>query len=97
MNSDGSLAKPPIALVEVQGYVYAAKMGVAELYERAGDNDTATQLRERARQLKQRFNRDYWMEKEKFMAIALEASGRVADVVSSNPGQALWTGIVDED
>ncbi len=97
VNADGTLAKPPIALVEVQGYVYAAKMGIAELYERADDKETATKLRNQAAQLKERLNRDFWMEKERFMAIALEASGRAANVVSSNPGQALWTGIVDDD
>lgn len=97
MNADGTLAKPPIALVEVQGYVYAAKTGIADLYERAGDKAAATTLREQATRLKRQFNRDYWMEKDKFMALALEAGGRAANVISSNPGQALWTGIVDQD
>ncbi len=97
MNADGTLAEAPIALVEVQGYVYLAKTGLAELYERAGDPARANQLREQAEDLRTRFNRDYWMKEKQFYAEALEASGKQAGVVTSNPGQALWTGIVDPD
>ncbi len=95
MNSDGSLATPPIALVEVQGYVYRAKMLMAELYARLGDA-TATRLRQEADDLKARFNRDFWLEEKDFYAIALQKGGRPAAVISSNPGQALWTGIIEE-
>jgi glycogen debranching enzyme len=97
MNSDGSLATPPIALVEVQGYVYRAKLLIANLYERAGDKETAERLRNEAAQLKKDFNRDFWVESKKFYAIALQKDGRPAAVISSNPGQALWTGIIDDD
>ncbi len=95
MNSDGSLATPPIALVEVQGYVYRAKMLIAELYARVGDA-TATRLRQEAEDLKSRFNGDFWLNDKKFYAIALQKDSRPAAVISSNPGQALWTGIVDD-
>lgn len=97
MNADGSLATPPIALVEVQGYVYRAKLLIANLYERAGDKETAERLRNEAAQLKKDFNRDFWVESKKFYAIALQKDGRPAAVISSNPGQALWTGIIDDD
>ncbi|HEX3156211.1 MAG TPA: glycogen debranching N-terminal domain-containing protein [Candidatus Angelobacter sp.] len=97
MNSDGSLAKPPIALVEVQGYVYRAKLLMADLYGRIGDNDTATRLRNEAAELKRDFNRDFWLESKNFYAIALQKEGKPAAVISSNPGQALWSGIVDDD
>ncbi len=96
MNADGSLAVPPIALVEVQGYVYRAKELIAELYARSGDGGAAARLRQEASDLKSRFNRDFWMEDKNFYAIALQKGGRPADVVSSNPGQALWTGILDD-
>lgn len=97
VNADGSLAEPPIALVEVQGYVYAARLGIAELLERSGEDAAAARLRRQAAQLRRRFNRDFWMAKYGIYALALEAGGRQARVVSSNPGHALWCGIADPD
>lgn len=96
MNADGSLAMPPISLVEVQGFVYRAKLVIADLYERAQDKATATRLRHEAASLKEGFNRDFWMKDKHFYALALQKDGRPADVISSNPGQALWSGIVDD-
>ncbi|MER3423426.1 MAG: amylo-alpha-1,6-glucosidase [Nitrospiraceae bacterium] len=97
VNADGSLAQPPIAPVEVQGYVYMAKTMIADLYRRAGEPDRAEQLEREAQQLRTRFNRDFWLEEQGFYALAIQAGGRPCAVVSSNPGQALWTGIVDSD
>ncbi len=96
VNSDGSLATPPIALVEEQGYVYKAKLLIAELYARTGDEKTASEVRKQAQELKERFNRDYWVAEKNFYAIALQKDNRPATVISSNPGQALWTGIIDQ-
>ena len=96
MNEDGSLATPPIALAEVQGYVYRAKLLIADLYSRSGDNETAGRLRNEAGDLKSRFNRDFWLKDKNYFAIALQKDNRPAAVIGSNPGQALWTGIVDE-
>jgi glycogen debranching enzyme len=59
--SDGTLAKPPIALVEVQGYVYAAKKKLAPLFAALGDHALASRLRQEAASLKRRFNRDFWL------------------------------------
>lgn len=97
VNADGHLAQPPIALVEVQGYAYAAKLGMAGLFERAGDRDRGDRLRREAHRLRERFNRDFWMEEQGCYALALQAEGRPASVISSNPGQALWTGIAEPD
>lgn len=97
MNGDGSLATPPIALVEVQGYVYLAKQGIADLYHRSGDHATAARLRGEAAGLRARFNRDFWLRDQRFYALALEKNGRPAAVIASNPGQALWSGICDPD
>jgi glycogen debranching enzyme len=97
MNSDGSLATPPIALVEVQGYVYRAKRLIADLYGRAGENQIADRLRGQAAELKRAFNRDFWVESKNFYAIALQKDNRPAAVISSNPGQALWSGIIDDN
>jgi glycogen debranching enzyme len=97
VNEDGSLAQPPIALVEVQGYVYAAKLGMADLFARLGEHAKAKRLKEEAQRLRARFNRDFWMESEGCFVLALQKDGRPASVVSSNPGHALWTGIADDD
>lgn len=97
VRADGSRARPPIALVEVQGYVFAAKHAIADLYERAGQTDRARQLRNEAGRLQARFNRDFWLEDRDIFALALEARGRQVAVVSSNPGHALWTGIAEQD
>ncbi|HSA63313.1 MAG TPA: glycogen debranching N-terminal domain-containing protein [Nitrospira sp.] len=97
VTEDGRFAEPPIALVEVQGYVYMAKMEIADLYDRIGEHEHATRLRAEARALRARFNHDFWIEAEGCYAMALEAGRHPCRVMSSNPGQALWTGIVEED
>jgi glycogen debranching enzyme len=96
VNSDGDLAQPPISLVEVQGYVYLAKTALADLYERAGESARAQELRDQAEELRARFNRDFWVEERQFYALALQAQNRPAAAISSNPGQALWAGIIDD-
>ena len=97
VTANGRFAHPPIALVEVQGYVYMAKMSIADLYARIGEEGRAAQLRQEAGDLRIRFNRDFWLEDEGCFALALEADGHPCRVISSNPGQALWTGIADDD
>ncbi len=97
VNADGSLARPPIALVEVQGYVYSAKKTIAGLYRCIGETERADALEKQAQELRSRFNNDFWLAKRGFFALALQKDGEPCVVRSSNPGQALWTGIVDED
>lgn len=97
VNADGSIAKPPIALVEVQGYAYRAKVVIADLFQRAGASDRADRLRQEADILRRRFNRSFWLEDLSFYALALQGDDKPAAVVSSNPGQALWSGIVDAE
>lgn len=97
VTADGRLGQPPIALVEVQGYVYMAKKSIADLYARIGEQERAGRLRAEAEALRVRFNRDFWVEAEGCYALALEAENRPCTAMSSGPGQALWTGIVDPD
>ncbi|MCD1295954.1 amylo-alpha-1,6-glucosidase [Methanocella sp. CWC-04] len=94
LHSDGTLAKSPIALAEVQGYVYRAKQSMADLYESTGSEDIAAGLVKDARKIKSIFNERFWMGDKKFYAQAIDSCG-LCDVISSNPGQALWSGIVD--
>ena len=94
---DGTLAEPPIALVEVQGYVYQAKKNIARLARDLGDPDLAERLDKEAEELKVRFNRDFWVEEQGFYALALDGSKRPVETLTSNPGHCLWSRIVDDD
>jgi glycogen debranching enzyme len=93
-HADGTLAEAPIALCEVQGYVYAALRGAAELASALGHSALAGKLRTRARHLRHRFEQAFWCEDLGTFAIALDGQKRPCKVRSSNPGQCLWTGIV---
>ncbi len=93
-NEDGSPVVPPVALVEVQGYVYRAKLDAAWLYRLTGDDDRADQLEAAAAKLRERFERAYWLPERRFLAVALQRDGRPAASLASNAGQALWSGIV---
>ncbi|MFE4462308.1 amylo-alpha-1,6-glucosidase, partial [Nocardia tengchongensis] len=95
--ADGRLADPPIALCEVQGYVYAARIGRAELAEEAGDHALAARLRTQAADLKDRFDEAFWLPKSNCYAMALDGAKQPVDVGSSNPGHCLWTGIVPDE
>jgi glycogen debranching enzyme len=96
VNADGSLGVPPIALVEVQAYVYAAKFEMAALYRRVGDGKRANILERDAQQLRERFNRDFWVA-DGYYALALQNGKQHAAVLSSNAGHALWCGIAESD
>jgi glycogen debranching enzyme len=93
-HSDGTLARQPVALSEVQGYFYMAKVRLASLLEQAGDRSLASRLIRDAHRLKRKFNREFWMGEKGFYAQAIDRDG-LCDVISSNPLQCLWTGIVD--
>ena len=97
MHADGSLAEGPIALVEVQGYVYEAKLRIADVYEALGDAPHADRLRTEAGALRAAFNEAFWDPDEGFFVLALD--GRKAQVrsVTSNPAHCLYCGIVDAD
>ena len=93
-NTDGSLARHPIALVEVQGYVYKAKLDAAWLMRCDGDDHLATELEREAQALQRRFREAYWMRDRRFLALARQEGGELAETITSNAGQALWSGIV---
>ena len=95
--ADGEVAKPPIALCEVQGYVYSAYLARAYFAVEQDDAATAERYRAKAAKLKEAFNRDFWLEDRGWYAIALDGRKRPVDSLASNMGHCLWTGIVDED
>ncbi len=93
----GELAESPIALSEVQGYIFAAKARMADLYRVLGNVRKAEKLQLEAKKLKQEFNRCFWMPKKQYFALALDGKKERVDAISSNPGHCLWTRIVDDD
>jgi glycogen debranching enzyme len=95
---DGSLPAYPRTTCECQGYAYDAKMRGARLArEFWHDEEYAKKLETSAAQLKERFNRDFWVEDGQYYALAIDEHGRQLDVLSSNIGHLLWSGIVDDD
>ncbi|MEY2568464.1 MAG: hypothetical protein QOE35_2993 [Actinomycetota bacterium] len=94
---DGEVARAPIALCEVQGYVYAAYLARAHFANELGDTETAGRYRSKAADLKRRFNEDFWVDEHGWFAVGLDQDKRKIDSLASNMGHCLWTGIVDED
>ncbi|MCL4460061.1 MAG: amylo-alpha-1,6-glucosidase [Chloroflexi bacterium] len=92
---DGSLAEPPIAAVEVQGYVYDAEVRLATLFGRRGEGEWADRLITAAQRLKAKFNVDFWLEEEQFYAQGLDGLKRPIPAVTSNVGHCLWSGIIE--
>jgi glycogen debranching enzyme len=95
---DGSLATLPRACCEIQGYAYDARMRCARLARSFwNDSQLAERLEARAADLKERFNRDFWMRDRECFALAIDGAGRQVDSITSNIGHLLWSGIVDTD
>jgi glycogen debranching enzyme len=96
-HADGGLADGPMALCEVQGYVYAAKRGIAQLAAALGRREQAEELARQAAVLQERFERAFWCEELSTYVIALDGQKRPCKVRTSNAGQCLFTGIAGED
>jgi glycogen debranching enzyme len=95
--ADGRMPDAPIALCEVQGYVYGAYRTRAELARADHDLAAADRWTERADQLRSAFNRDFWLADRGWYALGLDADKRPIDALASNMGHCLWTGIVDPE
>jgi glycogen debranching enzyme len=96
---DGTLAAPPIAPAEVQGYVYDAKLRLAELaFEVWRDRQLGERLQLEAAELRSRFDEAFWIEeRDGFYALALDGEKRPVDSLCSNLGHLLWSGIVPDE
>lgn len=92
-HADGSLAEGPIALCEVQAYVYAARHHAAELAQALGDKPRARGLRDAAERLHATFEEAFWLDDLGVYALALDGEKRPCRVVSSNAAQCLMSGI----
>ncbi|HKS89764.1 MAG TPA: amylo-alpha-1,6-glucosidase, partial [Stellaceae bacterium] len=92
-HANGELAQGPVALCEVQGYMFAAKRHAAALARVLGDAAAASRLEADAEALRRRFEAAFWCEELSTYAMALDGDKRQCQVVASNAGHALLTGI----
>jgi glycogen debranching enzyme len=92
-HSNGELAEPPIALCEVQGYVYEAKIQIANLAKVLGKTILSKQLLLEAKELQKKFQDKFWCEELGMYALALDGKKQPCRVLSSNAGQCLFSGI----
>jgi glycogen debranching enzyme len=96
-HADGHLAEGPIALAEVQAYVYAAKNLMSRAARRLGHTDLANRLEAQAADLARRFEEAFWCPDIETYALALDGKKRPCRVRTSNAGQVLFTGIASTD
>jgi glycogen debranching enzyme len=96
MYEDGGYCDPPIALCEVQAYVYAAKKYASKLAALFDEDELAEQMYQQAKELKKKFNRKFWDASLECYVLALDKDKKPCRVVSSNAGQCLFTGIADK-
>ena len=94
---DGRLPAPPIALVEVQGYVYDAKVRMAAIFRHAGEHADAQRLELQAEQLRQRVIEQFWLEDAGTFAIAIDGEKRPVSTITSNAGHLLWSRLPDAE
>ena len=95
MHADGSLAEGPIALAEVQGYVYLGKLRVADVYDALGSPEVAARLREEAAGLRATFQEQFWDAEEGSLAFAIDGDKRRVRSVTSNPAHCLYCDMLD--
>lgn len=97
VDKEGNLATGSIALCEVQGYIYAAKMRLSQLAPLKQQPNLAERWYKEAQALKARFNLDFWLPEQGYYALALDENKQPLDSITSNPGHCLGLGIFDFD
>ena len=96
-HADGRFPRGPIALVEVQGYAYAALHAMAQLAARRGEEDLAARWQRRAETIRDTVEQRYWMPERQFYGIAIDGDGALCAVRTSNPGHLLYAGLPHVD
>ncbi|MGB8064714.1 MAG: amylo-alpha-1,6-glucosidase [Candidatus Sulfotelmatobacter sp.] len=94
---DGKVTEPPIALCEVQGYVYAAKLAASRMAHTLGNVDQSCDLEVQAEALRTKFEEQFWCNDLGTYALALDGRKRPCRVRTSNAGHSLYTGIASPD
>ncbi len=94
---DGAQVKAPTALCELQGYVFDAWLRMAEVFTVLGEPERVVSLRQKAADLRHRFEQSFWCEELGYYAFALDAQKQPVRTIASNVGHCLWSGIVSPD
>ncbi len=89
--------RPPVAIVEAQGYIYAAYQNLIFLERELSKDSVTEEAQARSNVLKNKFNKDFWMKEENSFALALDGAKRRREIVTSNQGHLLFTGIVAQE
>lgn len=97
IDAEGNFPSPPIALVEVQAYVYAAYKGLARIEKALGRRRQASNFQRKAQALQAKFRQDFYLRRERFLALGLDGNKQPITTVASNAGHALWAGILDQE
>jgi glycogen debranching enzyme len=97
MYPDGTPVRGPKALCELQGYTYDAWLRMANAFEYFGQREAASRLRQKAADLRLRFEQLFWCEGTGFYAYALDGDKKQVQTIVSNPGHLLWSGIVSRE
>ncbi|HUR37198.1 MAG TPA: amylo-alpha-1,6-glucosidase, partial [Terriglobales bacterium] len=97
LHRDGTVAETPIALVEVQGYVYDAKYRMSRLLREMGDTEIAYRLKREALELAKKIDKDFWVPANGFYAMALDNKKKRLEVIASNPGHLLFSNVLRKD
>ncbi|MFC3078026.1 glycogen debranching N-terminal domain-containing protein [Phenylobacterium terrae] len=92
-HKNGRFPPGPIALVEVQGYAYAAFLAMGGFARRRGDDEAAERWCAQAERVRDMVEARFWMEAEGFYGIAIDGEGRLCETLTSNPGHLLFTGL----
>jgi glycogen debranching enzyme len=97
LDETGAFPELPIAISEMQAYVFGAKSRMAALFEAWGDGKRADRLRQEAADLRKRFIDKFWLDQQGELAFLLDGKKRAVSTVVSNSGHCLWMGILDEE
>ena len=96
-HQDGRLAEPPLAVSEVQGYGYAARLAAATFYQALGERKRAEEERRRAQEVFSAIQDRFWLEEKGIYALALDRRKEPLRVKASNAGHLLWAGAVPQE
>ncbi|MFW5736447.1 MAG: glycogen debranching N-terminal domain-containing protein [Halanaerobium sp.] len=94
---DGSIAESPMAVSEVQGYIYRAKRDLIPILDRLNEEELKEKLEIEIKSLKDKFTKEFWLYDQDFYALALDRNKEKVASITSNIGQCLWTGIIPQE
>ncbi len=94
MFADGRIAQPPIALIEVQGYAIKALSEAVVVLEFLGENELSHKSAKRSQTIRELLDPMFWMEDKQFYAMALDRDKQRLEVIASNPGHLLFSGVI---